>query len=81
MGGIDGAVTYEDTQVDSPYNTYIVQGLPYGPISNPGLNSITAALYPSETNYYYYALNKSTGFHKFSKTYDEHNRFLQEQNK
>ena len=80
LGGVEGGVTYEDTQVDSPYNTYLVSGLPAGPISNPGLDSITAALYPSDTGYYYYALDKSTGFHHFSKTYDEHNRFLQEQN-
>lgn len=80
LGGVDGALTYEDTQVDSPYNTYIVQGLPAGPISNPGLSSITAALNPSDTSYYYYALDNSTGFHHFSSTYDEHNQFLQEQN-
>lgn len=80
LGGIEGSVSYEDTQVDSPYNTYVVYGLPAGPISNPGLDSITAALYPSDVAYYYYALDKSTGFHHFSKTYDEHNRFLQEQN-
>ncbi len=79
-GSIEGSVTYEDTKVDSPYNTYLVTGLPKGPISNPGLDSITAALYPAENDYYYYALDKSTGYHHFSKTYDEHNRFLQEQN-
>ncbi len=78
-GSIEGGVSYEDTQVDSPYNTYVVTGLPKGPISNPGLDSITAALYPAENSYYYYALDKSTGTHHFSKTYDEHNRFLQEQ--
>lgn len=80
LGGIDHPLTYEDTQVDSPYNTYIVQGLPAGPISNPGLSSITAALNPQETDYFYYALDNSTGFHHFSETYDEHNQFLQEQN-
>lgn len=80
LGGIDHPLTYEDTQVDSPYNTYLVQGLPAGPISNPGLSSITAALNPQETDYFYYALDNSTGFHHFSETYDEHNQFLQEQN-
>ena len=80
LGGIDHPLTYEDTQVDSPYNTYIVQGLPAGPISNPGLSSITAALNPQDTDYFYYALDNSTGFHHFSETYDEHNQFLQEQN-
>ncbi len=80
LGGVEGGVTYEDTQVDSPYNTYIVTGLPIGPIANPGLDSITASLYPSDSGYYYYALDKSTGYHHFCKTYDEFNRFLQEQN-
>ena len=80
LGGIDHPLTYEDTQVDSPYNTYLVQGLPAGPISNPGLSSITAALNPQDTDYFYYALDNSTGFHHFSETYDAHNQFLQEQN-
>lgn len=79
LGGINRPLTYEDTQVDSPYNTYKHAGLPVGPISNPGLSSITAALNPADTDYYFYALDKSTGFHHFSKTYDEHNAFLQEQ--
>ena len=80
LGGVDGALTSADLQVDSPYNTYNHAGLPAGPISNPGLSSITAALYPSESNYYYYALDKSTGYHHFSSTYDEHNAFLGSQN-
>lgn len=80
LGGVSGALTYEDTQVDSPYNTYIHTGLPAGPISNPGLSSITAALNPAETSYHYYALDNSTSRHHFSETYDEHNRFLEEQN-
>ncbi len=80
LGGVDGPLTYEDTQVDSPYNTYTHAGLPVGPISNPGLTSIAAALKPSDVNYYYYALDKTTGMHHFSETYEEHNRFLEEQN-
>ena len=76
LGGIDGELTMDDLQIDSPYNTYNRVGLPAGPISNPGLSSITAALNPDETNYYYYALDKSTGYHHFSETYDEHNSFL-----
>ena len=79
LGGITGTLTYEQTQIDSPYNTYTRQGLPAGPISNPGLNSISAALNPNETNYFFYALDKQTGTHHFSETYDEHNRFLMEQ--
>ncbi len=80
LGGIDGALTYEDTQVDSPYNTYKVQGLPVGPISNPGMSSITAAIFPTATTYHFYALDKSSGYHHFSVTYEEHNKFLETQN-
>lgn len=79
-GSIDGALTDADKQVDSPYNTYTHTGLPAGPIANPGLSSITAALKPSETTYYYYALDNSTGYHHFSESYDEHNAFLASQN-
>lgn len=80
LGGVDHPLTYEDTQVDSPYNTYRNTGLPAGPIANPGLSSISAALNPSDDGYYYYALNKETGRHHFSETYDEHNAFLEGQN-
>ncbi len=79
LGGVDHPLTYEDLEVDSPYNTYKRTGLPAGPISNPGLNSITAALNPTDTNYYYYALDKETGFHYFSKNASEHEEFLRGQ--
>lgn len=78
--GENRPLTEADKQIDSPYNTYTHTGLPAGPISNPGLSSITAALYPAETSYYYYALDRETGYHHFSKTYDEHNQFLGTQN-
>jgi UPF0755 protein len=63
------------TKVDSPYNTYVHKGLPVGPISNPGINSIKAALYPASTKYYYYALNKS-GTHSFFNDSDAFNAFV-----
>ena len=66
--------------MDSPYNTYVVKGLPAGPIANPGMSSISAALYPTDTDYYYYALDTATGRHHFSRTYSEHNQFLEGQN-
>ena len=66
-----------DKSLISPYNTYTNAGLPAGPISNPGINSIRAALYPADTNYYFYALNKS-GVHTFSETYYEHQEVLAE---
>lgn len=78
--GENRTLTDADKQIDSPYNTYTHTGLPAGPISNPGLSSITAALYPNDTGYYYYALDRETGYHHFSKTYEEHNQFLGEQN-
>ena len=66
-----------DKGVISPYNTYTNAGLPAGPIANPGMNSIRAALYPAETNYYFYALN-ADGVHHFSETYYEHQNVLAE---
>lgn len=63
------------TEIDSPYNTYMVEGLPIGPISNPGIDSIRAALYPETTKYYYYALNKS-GTHNFFKDFDSQQAFV-----
>ena len=61
----------KDLEIDSPYNTYKVKGLPKGPICSPGENSIIAALYPDETDYIYYVLDASlNGSHRFSKDYD-----------
>lgn len=70
-------LTSEDLNIDSPYNTYLVEGLPPTPISNPGKTSIGAALTPADTTYYYYALNPATGMHHFSNTYKEHQDFLE----
>ena len=59
--------------IASPYNTYYVAGLPAGPIANPGLSSLLAALHPAETNYLYYrALCDGSGRHAFAATYEEH---------
>lgn len=64
-------LTLEDLKVDSPYNTYIRSGLPPGPIANPGLSSIKAALAPAKVKYLYYVLADSRGKHTFTNTYDE----------
>lgn len=64
--------TLEDTKVDSPYNTYQNRGLPPGPICNPGLKAINAAIYPENTEYYYFLNRFDTGETVFSRTYDEH---------
>lgn len=64
--------SYEDTRVPSPYNTYLNRGLPVGPISNPGIESIISSLYPKISDYLYY-LSTPEGKTVFSKTYEEHN--------
>ena len=65
--------SYEDTQVDSPYNTYLNPGLPPGPISNPGIASIKAAIYPAKTDFNYFLNDPETGKTVFSRTLEEHN--------
>lgn len=65
--------SYEDTQIISPYNTYLNVGLPPGPIANPGLESIDAAIHPTENEYNYFLSNPETGETVFSVTLDEHN--------
>ena len=62
-----------DLKIDSPYNTYLYKGLPPGPICNPGLDSIKAAIEPIEEDYLYFVLGEN-GRHIFSKTYQEHLR-------
>jgi len=71
-----GNAEHIDTALDHPYNTYLYPGLTPGPIANPGLASLKAALNPETHNYFYYVLNPATGEHKFSKTYKEHLKFL-----
>ena len=76
--GIDATILYEFPDYnggvnlpenirnsDSPYNTNLYPGLPPTPICNPGISSISAALWPDDTGYYYYALDVSTGTHQF----------------
>ena len=72
IGKENSKVYIKDTQFDSPYNTYKYRGLPLGPICNPGMDSIIAAIYPTETNYLYY-LSTPEGKTIFSKTLEEHN--------
>ena len=73
-------LTNEDMRVDSPYNTYLYVGLTPGPISNPGLASIKAALNPADTDFYYYVLNPAVGTHQFSKTLEEHEGYVAQYN-
>ncbi len=69
-------VTQADYEtVDSPYNTYLNKGLPPGPIANPGMGSIMAAINPERTSYFYYAVGDD-GVHHFFSSYSEFQRFL-----
>lgn len=66
-----------DLTIESPYNTYIVDGYPEGPICSPGLEAIKAALNPSDTNYIYFVSNND-GSHFFTDNYDEFLRVKEE---
>lgn len=68
-------LTNADKAVISPYNTYTNAGLPVGPIANPGMGALRAALYPMNTDFYFYALDPS-GVHHFSETVYEHQAYL-----
>ena len=61
-----------DTQLPSPYNTYLNLGMPPGPVANPGLPSIKAALNPAEGDWLYFVVDGKTGGHRFSRTLAEH---------
>ena len=60
--------------MNSPYNTYVNKGLPPTPISNPGIDAIESALYPTKNDYLFFLTDKDGKTH-FSKTYAEHLRF------
>ncbi len=74
---VNGKSTYDltlgDLQIDSRYNTYKYKGLPPGPIANPGLDTILAALEPTETPYLYYLSEKDGTMH-YAKTFEEHKK-------
>jgi len=74
--GIDnfnGNLTRKDLKTITPYNTYMIRGLPPGPIANPGLDAIMAVLRPAKTDYLYF-VSRNDGSHYFSRTLSEHNR-------
>lgn len=72
LGENKSQYTIEDTKIDSSYNTYLILGLPPGPISNPGLKAIKAAIYPEYTKYNFFLNRPDTGETVFSATYEEH---------
>jgi len=78
LGRWKPSLSYKDLEVDSPYNTYKISGLPPAPICSPGFESIRAALYPEATGYLYFILT-SPGRHSFTADYQQFLRWKQEQ--
>ena len=72
-GPLNRRLLTKDLRKDTPYNTYMNEGLPPGPICNPGIEALKAALDPEIHDYYYFVAD-GTGGHAFSRTLDEHNR-------
>jgi UPF0755 protein len=79
-GGPKARLKYSDLKYPSPYNTYLNRGLPPGPINNPGLSSIIAAIYPEKHRFLYFVA-KGDGSHRFAETYSEHKKNIQEYRK
>ena len=73
----DGVISQSDLNLDSPYNTYLYPRLPPGPISNPGMESIDAALYPADVNYLYF-VSTNDGSHFFSSNYRNHRQAVRQ---
>jgi len=70
-------ITRADLERSTPYNTYVIAGLPAGPIANPGRESLAAALAPAKTDFLYFVA-KNDGSHQFSTTLTEHNAAVQQ---
>ena len=73
----DGNIRKKDLRLKHPYNTYMIKGLPPGPISLVSLESIKAALQPEITNDYYF-VSRGDGTHQFSATLEQHNKAVKE---
>ncbi len=72
LGDPKARLTDADTRIPSPYNTYLHQGLPPGPICSPGADAIRAALYPADTDYLYFVVDPNGArTHQFAETYEE----------
>jgi UPF0755 protein len=72
----NGNLTRKDLETPTPYNTYVINGLPPGPIANPGEAAIQAIIRPDVLQPYLYFVSKNDGSHHFSKTLEEHNRMV-----
>ena len=80
LPAFDGNLHKKDLSSPSPYNTYRVQGLPPGPIANPGIQAIRATLYPSDSRSLYF-VSRNDGTHQFSSTLIEHNKAVEKYQK
>jgi UPF0755 protein len=69
----NGNLTRKDLETPHPYNTYVIPGLPPGPIASPGEDAIKAVVFPSKSKYLYF-VSKNDGTHQFAETLREHNR-------
>jgi UPF0755 protein len=72
-----GKVMRSHLKRKSPYNTYLIRGLPPGPIANPGIDSLNATLNPAQVNYLYF-VSKKDGTHQFSASLDMHNKAIKQ---
>ncbi|TCS83804.1 endolytic transglycosylase MltG [Tepidibacillus fermentans] len=76
LGKQKDRLTFADLAIKNPYNTYINDGLPPGPISNPGIEAIKAAIFPAKHDYFFFVTKKDgSGEHYFSKTFAEHQKY------
>jgi UPF0755 protein len=75
LDNFEGKILRSHLKRKSLYNTYIIRGLPLGPIANPGVTSFKAVLYPASVNYLYF-VSKKDGTHFFSTSFDKHNQAI-----
>jgi UPF0755 protein len=73
QGVLGRGLRQSELQRETPWNTYVISGLPPTPIANPGLDSLLAALDPEDSDYIFFVAD-GTGGHAFARTLDEHNR-------
>ena len=77
IDNFDGNLTRRHLMTPTPYNTYLIRGLPPGPIASPGSASLRAALYPAQTEYLFF-VSRNDGTHVFSTSLEEHNRAVRQ---
>ena len=76
IDAFDGNIRRRDLKAANPYNTYVIRGLPPGPIANPGRAALAAVLAPAAADFLYFVA-RADGTHQFSRTLAEHNRAVQ----